>query len=46
MKMTNEFDVKDMPVTVAVSADCTSAHTTGPREWQTKIGKISVAVAQ
>ncbi len=45
MEAIYEFDVKDMPVTVAVSADGTSVHTTGPREWQAKIGKIPVAVA-
>jgi fumarate hydratase, class I len=39
------FDVKDMPVTAAVSADGTSVDTTGPKEWQAKIGKIPVAVA-
>jgi fumarate hydratase, class I len=45
MEAIYEFDVKDMPVTVAVSADGTSVHNTGPREWQAKIGKIPVAVA-
>ena len=45
MEAIYEFDVKDMPVTVAVSADGTSVHTTGPREWQAKIGKIPVVVA-
>ena len=45
MEAIYEFDVKDMPVTVAVDAQGTSVHTTGPREWQAKIGKIPVAVA-
>jgi fumarate hydratase class I len=45
MEAIYEFDVKDMPVTVAVSADGTSVHRTGPREWQAKIGKIPVTVA-
>jgi fumarate hydratase, class I len=45
MEAIYEFDVKDMPVTVAVSADGTSVHQTAPREWQAKIGKIPVAVA-
>jgi fumarate hydratase, class I len=45
MKTTYEFNVKDMPVTVAVSADCTSVHDTGPKECQAKIGKIPVVVA-
>jgi fumarate hydratase, class I len=31
-------------VTVAVSADGTSVHNTGPKQWQAKIGKIPVAV--
>jgi fumarate hydratase class I len=45
MEAIYEFDVKDMPVTVAVSNDGTSVHQTGPREWQAKIGKIPVATA-
>ena len=45
MEAIDEFDVSDMPVTVAVSSDGTSVHTTGPREWQAKIGKIPVVVA-
>jgi fumarate hydratase class I len=45
MEAIYEFDVVDMPVTVAVDAGGTSAHITGPREWQAKIGKIPVAVA-
>lgn len=45
MEAIYEFDVKDMPVTVAVDAAGTSVHTTGPKEWQAKIGKIPVEVA-
>ncbi len=45
MEAIYEFEVKDMPVTVAVDADGTSVHQTGPREWQQKIGKIPVATA-
>jgi fumarate hydratase class I len=45
MEAIYEFEVRDMPVTVAVSADGTSVHQTGPREWQARIGKIPVAVA-
>jgi fumarate hydratase class I len=45
MEAIYEFDVKDMPVTVAVDSSGTSVHQTGPREWQAKIGKIPVAVA-
>jgi fumarate hydratase class I len=43
MEAIYEFEVKDMPVTVAVDASGTSVHQTGPREWQQKIGKIPVA---
>jgi fumarate hydratase class I len=45
MEAIYEFEIQDMPVTVAVSADGTSVHNTGPKEWQAKIGKIPVAVA-
>ena len=45
MEAIYEFDVKDMPVTVAVDAQGTSVHQTGPAEWRAKIGKIPVAVA-
>ncbi|KAG1428468.1 hypothetical protein G6F57_023196 [Rhizopus arrhizus] len=45
MEAIYEFDVKDMPVTVAVDAQGTSVHPTGPKEWQAKIGNIPVAVA-
>jgi fumarate hydratase class I len=45
MEAIYEFEVKDMPVTVAVDAQGTSVHHTGPREWQQKIGKIPVAAA-
>ena len=45
MEAIYEFDVKDMPVTVAVDSSGTSVHNTGPREWQAKIGKIPVTVA-
>ena len=48
MEAIYEFDVVDMPVTVAVDAGGTSAHITGPAEWQKKIAsgefkKIPVA---
>ena len=45
MEAIYEFDVVDMPVTVAVDAGGTSAHVEGPKVWQAKIGKIPVAVA-
>ncbi len=43
MEAIYEFDVKDMPVTVAVDALGTSVHESGPREWQQRIAKIPVA---
>ncbi len=42
MEAIYEFDVADMPVTVAVDSLGTSVHETGPREWQSRIGKIPV----
>ncbi len=49
MEAIYEFDVVDMPVTVAVDSTGTSVHNTGPKEWQEKIaasiGKIPVTVA-
>ncbi len=44
MEAVYEFVVEDMPVTVAVDAEGTSVHKTGPAEWQAKIGKIPVKV--
>jgi fumarate hydratase class I len=37
MEAIYEFDVVDMPVTVAVDSNGTSAHITGPAEWQKRI---------
>src|SRR5246127_3914353 len=45
MEAIYEFDVQDMPVTVAVDSSGTSVHQTGPKEWQAKIGKIPVAAS-
>jgi fumarate hydratase class I len=45
MEAIYEFEVRDMPVTVAVDSSGTSVHQTGPREWQARIGKIPVATA-
>jgi len=49
MEAIYEFDVQDMPVTVAVDSAGTSVHNTGPKEWQARIagtiGKIPVVVA-
>jgi len=43
MEAIYEFEVKDMPVTVAVDARGQSVHESGPRKWRQKIGKIAVA---
>ena len=43
MEAIYEFEVKDMPVTVAVDSSGTSVHETGPAEWQARIAKIPVA---
>ena len=45
MEAIYEFEVKDMPVTVAVDVNGSSVHQTGPKEWQAKIGKIPVVMA-
>jgi fumarate hydratase class I len=37
-----EFDVREMPVTVAVDAKGTSVHNTGPAEWQKRIAGIPI----
>jgi fumarate hydratase, class I len=44
MEAIYEFDVKDMPVTVAVDSTGNAVHKTGPAEWRGKIGKIPVVV--
>ena len=45
MEAIYEFEIQDMPVTVAVDAQGVSVHNTGPKEWQAKIGKIPVVTA-
>jgi fumarate hydratase class I len=42
MEAIYEFDVKDMPVTVAVDSKGTSVHNTGPAEWQQRIAGIPI----
>jgi fumarate hydratase class I len=39
MEAIYEFDVVDMPVTVAVDSRGTGVHQTGPAEWQTRIAQ-------
>jgi len=36
------FTVKDMPVSVAVDAQGTSVHITGPKLWQAKIEEQAI----
>ena len=45
MEAIYEFDVRDMPVTVAVDSQGVSVHETGPKEWQARIGRIPVTAA-
>jgi len=42
MEAIYEFDVTDMPVTVAVDSQGVSVHETGPAEWHARIGGIAV----
>jgi len=42
MEAIYEFEVQDMPVTVAVDAGGTSVHSTGPAEWSTKIMQLKL----
>lgn len=45
MEAIHEFEVEDMPVTVAVDSRGVSVHSTAPKEWQAKIGKIPVVAS-
>jgi fumarate hydratase class I len=45
MEAIYEFEVKDMPVTVAVDARGESVHETGPAEWRGRIKGIPVKTA-
>jgi len=42
MEAIYEFEVEDMPVTVAVDTQGHSVHASGPAEWRAKIGTIPV----
>jgi fumarate hydratase class I len=44
MEAVYEFEVRDMPVTVAVSSQGESVHDTGPAAWRGKFAGIPVAV--
>jgi len=45
MEAIYEFEVRDMPVTVAVDAEGSSVHETGPKEWQRRIAEIAIVAA-
>ena len=42
MEAIHEFEVEDMPVTVAVDSNGESVHITGPKLWRSKIGLLPV----
>ncbi len=42
MEAIYEFEVRDMPVTVAVDSTGVSVHETGPREWRSRIAQIPI----
>jgi fumarate hydratase class I len=44
MEAIYEFEVKDMPVTVAVDAEGNSVHESGPAEWQRRIAELKIPV--
>ena len=44
MEAIYEFEVQDMPVTVAVDANGESVHNTGPAEWSRKIVELKIPV--
>jgi fumarate hydratase class I len=45
MEAIYEFEVKDMPVTVAVYSQGTSVHTTGPQAWKGRTPTIPISAA-
>jgi fumarate hydratase class I len=42
MEAIYEFEVQDMPVTVAVDSTGDNVHETGPKEWQEKIRRLPI----
>ena len=46
MEAIYEFEVNDMPVTVAVDAAGTSVHQTGPAEWKQRIEAQAVRIVE
>ncbi|HMW49105.1 MAG TPA: fumarate hydratase C-terminal domain-containing protein, partial [Cellvibrionaceae bacterium] len=45
MEAIYEFDVQDMPVTVAVDTSGESVHITGPKIWQAKIHELALKLS-
>ncbi len=45
MEAIYEFEIEDMPVTVAVDSNGTSVHNTGPAEWEKKIREFKIPVS-
>lgn len=45
MEAIHEFEVKDMPVTVAVDSQGNSVHQSGPAEWGKRIRELKIPVA-
>jgi fumarate hydratase class I len=45
MEAIYEFEVVDMPVTVAVDPEGNAVHRSGPAEWRARIGRIPVITA-
>ena len=45
MEAIYEFEVKDMPVTVAVDSSGNSVHQSGPAEWEKRIREFKIPVA-
>ena len=44
MEAIYEFEVEDMPVTVAVDSTGESVHNTGPAQWENKIREFKIPV--
>jgi fumarate hydratase class I len=45
MEAIYEFEVRDMPVTVAVDSNGESLHQSGPTEWQSRIRELKIPVS-
>ena len=44
MEAIREFEVRDMPVTVAVDASGESVHETGPRQWRARAEQVAALI--